>query len=777
MKLSLSCILISTQCALAAAPGPASLRFSLDFENGLAPRWALGSRDALTRGEPELCKGRRGSAARVGPGAKLPQITYSAPGNYDREAGTFALWIKPEFDPSAETEDYRHILNFRRHGFMVYWQRRGKLLMFATGTTVAGKWKWAYAPSAKVGHWRKGEWHHLVLTWQVTGAGAQKRIFLDGKLAAESTVGPMHRLSMEASFTFGKSAPCVIDDVAIFRQALTPGEVACLHGGDFDAALDGLTQPQAKATTLNVARGNVDHADFLYFPGQTISVQCAVENRSALGRACTVAAWIEDYYDARSQHKSVLLDFKSSQSHPLRLHFAASDLGIFRVVVQARAPDETVRRDVVTFGVAPRELAQRGPRSDSPFGLHPWAKEPYLGMAQKMGAKWVRSLDMIQITWWCRAEPEPGKWRWYDDRLALLHSRDLHLLGVYFWTPLWASSAPNPGPKLRGHGRYPPEDMNLFARYVFHVTQHYRDDVCYWEVWNEPHSGHAWTGTPEDYARLLRLAYTSAKKADPTAQLLGLGGVSLYHLDWAERVFARGGLDHMDVFSFHGYYHTQRTARFDELRERIAAGRALMAKYGAVKPMWLSESGITSTTFFRDLDLPELPPAPARPPLDFRSAANELVKVYTTMLSERVMKYMYYCLVPAPKRRAYQDYIMLEHNGAPKPYALAYAALAWLLEDGRYHGQARAGDGVEAHVFAKSRGSVLVTWANVEAGQSVPLKLSRLPADAVLRNIMGNPVPRRSALALSAEPRYVVLPTTPAGEAMSLLQSPDAPAP
>lgn len=770
-------LILTTQCALAASPGPSSVRFFLDFENGPAPRWAVGSRGTLAQGEPELCTGRRGSGLRVGPGAKLPQIAYSAPGNYDREEGSFALWIKPHFDPSTETEDYRHICNFTRHGFMLYWQRRGKVLMFATGTTLDGKWKWAYSPSAKVGHWRQGEWHHLLLTWQVTGAGAHKRIFLDGKLAAESTVGPMHRLSMEASFTFGKSAPCVIDDVAIFRHALTPAEAAGLHAGHFDSALDALTQPQAETSTLNITRGKVDHADFLYFPGETVSVESAVETSSTGTRSCTVTAWIEDYYDARSQHQNTRLEFQSSQSHPLRLQFAARALGIFRVVVQARAQHETVRRDVVTFGVVPRDLAGRGPRFDSPFGIHPWAKEPYVGMAQKMGAKWVRSLDMIQITWWCRAEPEPGKWRWYDDSISLLRSRDLHLLGVYFWTPKWASSAANPGPRLRGHGRYPPKDMNLFARYVFNVTQHYRDDVRYWEAWNEPHSGHAWTATAEDYAGLLRLAYKGAKKADPAARILGLGGVSLYHLDWAERVFAQGGLDYMDVFSFHGYYHTQRTARFDELRERIGAARSLMANYGAVKPMWLSESGITSCTFFRDLDLPELPPLAARPPLDFRSAANELVKVYTTVLSERVMKYMYYCLVPAPKRRAYQDYIMLEHNGAPKPYALAYAALAWLLEDGRYHRRVRAGSAVEAHVFAKGRGSVLVAWASVEAGQSVPLTLRHLPSDAVVRSIMGNSVPRQSALALTVEPLYLVLPTTPAAKAVTLIESAGASTP
>ena len=48
--------------------------------------------------------------------------------------------------------------------------------------------------------------------------------------------------------------------------------------------------------------------------------------------------------------------------------------------------------------------------------------------------------------------------------------------------------------------------------------------VRYWEIWNEPDLDTFFTGTITDYARLLKVAYLSARAADPQAQIV-LGGM------------------------------------------------------------------------------------------------------------------------------------------------------------------------------------------------------------------------------------------------------------
>ena len=80
-----------------------------------------------------------------------------------------------------------------------------------------------------------------------------------------------------------------------------------------------------------------------------------------------------------------------------------------------------------------------------------------------------------------------------------------------------------------------------------------------------------------------------------------------------------------------------------------------------------------------------------------------------------------------------------------------------------------------AHVFEKGVSSIVVIWASHKEGQPTGVRMAAVPADAVVRNIMGNTIDlaERDRLVLSEEPVYLVLPSTSAGQAVKLWQSSD----
>jgi hypothetical protein len=86
---------------------------------------------------------------------------------------------------------------------------------------------------------------------------------------------------------------------------------------------------------------------------------------------------------------------------------------------------------------------------------------------------------------------------------------------------------------------------------------------------------------------MLRAAHTAIKSLRPDITVVG-GATAGVPLPYFEKLFAAGALNHLDAVSIHPY----RTASTPEgLEVQVAALRSLMAKYGAVKPIWVTEIG------------------------------------------------------------------------------------------------------------------------------------------------------------------------------------------
>ncbi|MBM3501215.1 MAG: hypothetical protein FJX74_21400, partial [Armatimonadetes bacterium] len=210
-------------------------------------------------------------------------------------------------------------------------------------------------------------------------------------------------------------------------------------------------------------------------------------------------------------------------------------------------------------------------------------------LARRLGYKWTRIHDCSSITHWATAEPEPGQWRFFDEDVRRVRQAGLEILGEFLRVPAWASTAA-PGSDALRNGVGPFRDMAEFEAYVRTVVAHYRQDIRYWEIWNEPYGGGFWGGTAEQYAELARVAGRAAKAEDPGCRLLA-PCITPYAPEWATTALSAGAMEQADLFSYHGYGCLSKSL-YDRVNEWAVRG-------GRLLPRWNTETGVTARTFYR----------------------------------------------------------------------------------------------------------------------------------------------------------------------------------
>jgi hypothetical protein len=234
---------------------------------------------------------------------------------------------------------------------------------------------------------------------------------------------------------------------------------------------------------------------------------------------------------------------------------------------------------------------------DNPFGVleflhwnHSWNNHKYenikdlersISLMQEAGVGWVR-LDFL----WGDIEPEQGNFDFakYDRIVQLLKKKGIQILGILHYSTDWASAC--------GSWNCPPKDNKFFIKYAGLVIQRYKDQVKYWELWNEPDSPTYWKeqDSLKSYCVLLKEFYIAAKQIDPECKVLngGLanGASSINHL------YDNGAKDYFDILNIHFFQNPlhpgsiQAVANYPKLAYRI------MQRNGdGDKKIWITEIG------------------------------------------------------------------------------------------------------------------------------------------------------------------------------------------
>jgi hypothetical protein len=167
--------------------------------------------------------------------------------------------------------------------------------------------------------------------------------------------------------------------------------------------------------------------------------------------------------------------------------------------------------------------------------------------------------------------------------------------------PIFAdgTDVPGPGKAINRANSWADFVSNTVQRYKpggdLALAQGWGDDVGirYWEVWNEPDLDRFWSGTVEEYYRLLEVAYQTIRVADPEAIVI-LGGLAFFEKgNWLPDLLAKTGGDpteaYFDVLSFHYYWNVYHGGTEHWLWET----RNTLSAYGLSDvPIWVTESGV-----------------------------------------------------------------------------------------------------------------------------------------------------------------------------------------
>ena len=153
----------------------------------------------------------------------------------------------------------------------------------------------------------------------------------------------------------------------------------------------------------------------------------------------------------------------------------------------------------------------------------------------------------------------------------------------------------------------PPADFGDYADYVAAVAQRYKGRIRAYQLWNEPNIYPEWGAqavNPEDYAKMLCLAYRRVKAIDPEAIVLAAAlaptveqsGRDLSDLIFLQRMYTAGAGQCFDVASAQGYglFSGPEDRRLSPLGTNVARHtlmRDIMVANGdAGKPIWLAEA-------------------------------------------------------------------------------------------------------------------------------------------------------------------------------------------
>jgi len=166
-------------------------------------------------------------------------------------------------------------------------------------------------------------------------------------------------------------------------------------------------------------------------------------------------------------------------------------------------------------------------RLDARFGLAESLSAP--AAAADIGAGWTRVL----LAWHHIQSNNPTDY-WGFGRvlrepvLDAEVARGMRVAAVVQYTPSWAASNPAHGYRAVPRNLYLPYDdpENYFGQFVYQTVLHYSGRIEDWIIWNEPDfqagepgvgESYTWLGTEEDLARLLKVGYLAAKRANPRA--------------------------------------------------------------------------------------------------------------------------------------------------------------------------------------------------------------------------------------------------------------------
>jgi len=387
-------------------------------------------------------------------------------------------------------------------------------------------------------------------------------------------------------------------------------------------------------------------------------------------------------------------------------------------------------------GTPPRATLAAARDDASPWGVGSGAEwmgdyPKFNPMLDKAGVGWLRAFPE-----WQTIQPHKDRWNWAipDAMVADARANHVKMLGVWAYLAPWASAD-------GGTRKFPMKDIQYWRDYVSGTMGRYKDDITYWEVWNEFNGSFGDSKNKvKDYAELAVTAYDAAKKANPNART-GLS-VANFDVGFLDAVIKAGGADHFDFICVHPYENLGAVAEGGEVGYLSLAGnlRKMLAanKQRDDIPLWITEVGVKA-------------PIKADSKRDTQQA-DMLAKAYILSIAQGFNR-IFWFEARGPSYGDGADFGIIRSDWTPRPSYDAFRTLTTLLgSEPLYLGWLDVGKGGYGFVFQGQGGPVMAAWA--PAGKQCT---ARFDAEVRVTDLSGkeSPIAAGGELTLTGSPVFI----------------------
>ena len=457
---------------------------------------------------------------------------------------------------------------------------------------------------------------------------------------------------------------------------------------------------------------------FLWGAGDEPRITVRVSNMSARAQSVTLDTSVTDWLDHPVSQRAFKVQLAPSQEQDVVVPLAVGRFGTFHLWTALRdaagAPLEARRGTIFGLTRAPQA---RDLSVSSRFGTHASA-------GGRVGAKWMRYWDAAPELFWNNVEPEKGRWTWSkaDARVDGTRAIGMEPLVVLCGTPKWASTRPEVGTYLGAGALAPARDINDWSEYCRQLARHFKGRVRYYEVWNEPNMRDGFFyGSTEDYVALLQAASIAIKAEDPNAQILAPSGTGAF-FSFLERVVELGGLDSFDICSIHTYtepFPPENGYPFNDektVANRVQRAREIMARGGAVKPIWDTEYGFGWNASQDGVSLtPDQIALEAQPDAWPNWSRNWSFRPADSRRLAAFMPRMMMELTALGVEKGFFHHHLVDGDGEPRFEAPAWGFASMLLGNARFDRAYETGEGARAYGFELPDGRYALALWRVEA--------------------------------------------------------------
>jgi hypothetical protein len=187
----------------------------------------------------------------------------------------------------------------------------------------------------------------------------------------------------------------------------------------------------------------------------------------------------------------------------------------------------------------------------------------------------------------------PPNFTGLDEIMALSQRYHLPVVADLLSLPPWIASCQHP---WGDPARCGTDDLADYGSLIGQIVAHADPIIRDWEIWNEPDSASFFSGTPQQYAQMLRTAHDAIKQIDPQANVL-LGGISgTSGMNWLGQVFLTPGADAAHAFDIANIHER---GQLGQLAADVDTWRQYFAKFQFSGPLWVTEHGYPADSSFQ----------------------------------------------------------------------------------------------------------------------------------------------------------------------------------